>query len=102
MDNLVVYVQCPHCKKGWYGKFLAIEEHYDENGNEIVDKFIIEGLNPTDLTQPIHCMNCHNDYTILKHETHLYNGEVLLEVNEGVFMVMEDFVARCLTTCKGS
>ena len=71
-DNIVVYTKCPHCHKGWYGKPIGGRLYY------------IEGLNPTDLTKKVTCLNCHHDY-----------------VPADYAVVMDKFVAERLTTCKG-
>ena len=67
-DDTVVYVQCPHCGKGWYGKFLEYSDHWTDEGAHILDAFYIQGFNPTNITEPIYCLNCHKWYTPLGKE----------------------------------
>ena len=74
-DNRVLYMICPHCGKGWYGKI----KYKDENC------VIVEGLTDTDVTKEITCLNCWNKYIPIKDS-----------------LVMWDFVARALTTVKGN
>lgn len=104
-DDTVVYIQCPHCKKGWYGKFLGIKSHYNEDGKRILDEYMIQGWNPTNLTEPIHCLNCHKDYTVFEKEMLMDGGsddECIVHKEPYVtVMKMAKFVAERFTTCVG-
>lgn len=95
-NDLVVYVQCPHCKKGWYGKGMGIKQ---ENGK--ITEYLIEGMNPTDLCKPLTCLNCGRMYTPV--EDSKFDGEVgkWLIKTTSVLKEMNSFVARLLTTCTG-
>ena len=104
-DDTVVYIQCPHCKKGWYGKFLGTKSHYSEDGKHILDEYMVQGWNPTNLTEPIHCLNCHKDYTVFEKEMVIdwENGEECIVYKEPCTTAirMPEFVAERLTTCVG-
>lgn len=102
-DDLVIYVQCPHCKKGWYGKFLGTKSHYNEDGKHILDEYIVQGWNPTNLTEPIHCLNCHKDYTVFEKEIILEDGDECIVYKKPYAIVrkMSEFVAERLITCVG-
>lgn len=104
-EDTVVYVQCPHCKKGWYGKFLGVKDHWSEDGKHILDEYMIQGWNPTNLTEPIHCLNCHKEYTVFNKvlEMDFKTGEEYLAFKEPYVTVMRmpEFVAERLTTCVG-
>lgn len=82
-DNTVIYTKCPHCHKGWYGKLINKESHIEE-GHEVLDSLVIEGINPTELTKSIECLNCHHEYVPAKYA-----------------VAMDEFVAERLTTCRG-
>ena len=82
-DNIVIYTKCPHCHKGWYGELINKESHV-ENGQEVLDSLVIKGINPTELTKSIQCLNCHREY-----------------VPAHYAVAMDQFVAERLTTCKG-
>lgn len=75
MENQVLYMMCPHCGKGWFGKI----KHEDKN------QVIIEGITDTDVTKEITCLNCGKKYTPIKTSCKMW-----------------DFVAQALTTVKGS
>lgn len=104
-EDTVIYVQCPHCKKGWYGKFLGYKEHWNEHDVHILDEYMIQGWNPTNLTEPIHCLNCHKDYTPLEkemtNEMGPYGEVECIVYKDCELMQMPEFVAKCLTTCVG-
>lgn len=103
-EDTVVYVQCPHCKKGWYGKFLNMDLTSHEDGTHRVDNYSIQGINPTNLTEPILCLNCHKYYTPLEKETYIdfEDGAEKVSSKGCVVKHMPEFVAERLTTCKGS
>ena len=100
-DDTVIYVQCPHCKKGWYGKLLDVKDHHDGNIH-ILDEFTISGINPTNLTEPIYCLNCHKHYTPLSKEIKLNeDGSESIVFKDCRLLKMAEFVAERLTTCQG-
>lgn len=74
-ENSVLYMMCPHCKTGWFGKIKYVE-------NNCV---IVEGLEDTDVTKEITCLACGNKYIPIKGSLQMW-----------------DFVANALTSVKGS
>ena len=65
MVREVIYVQCPHCKKGWYAPLIKEELGTLQTGGKI-EVFTahawVQGINPTDLRSEIECLNCHEHY----------------------------------------
>ena len=107
IDN-VVYVQCPHCKKGWFGELISYDVEWDYKDSYIVKHFLIQGINPTELTEPIHCLNCHKEYTPLaKTIKPPFKPEwpsiemFSFQPKDCRVMEMWRFVAELLTTCRG-
>lgn len=105
-NDVVLYMQCPHCKKGWYGKVKYYELEYfkDKEGNVCDDvigpfgnmylkSYIVEGLNDTDVTKEITCLNCGKPYTVINSLT---GG------TDDTTMLMDEFIAKAVTTVKGS
>lgn len=107
-EDGVWYLQCPHCKKGWYGKLVRVTDHYDKDGQKILDEFVIQGINPTNLTEPIYCLNCHKYYIPLEKEYTTWHDPKTSEIIECIQLMdcklyyMDEFVAKRLTTCQGS
>ena len=97
----VAYIKCPHCHTGWYGKELDVE--IGEDG--IVTKFVIEGINPTNIMLPIRCMNCGKYYIPIKEakvaEDEEGNQWLMIRNEDGSRpQYMEDWVADRLINCK--
>lgn len=90
----VIYIQCPHCHSGWYGKLLDVNVHEDKLGNQYLDHLVVSGINPTDLTEELECLNCHEHYTPIT------KGKQPNRMN-CLIGKMWDFVAERLITCKG-
>ena len=105
----VIYVQCPNCKRGWYG------ERIDDFTIKTADGSIV------DIQGTCHCFHCNTDYTPVsermldddEHTPEEYrialpyeeNGEektlfISLEANTHV-AVTEDFVADMIINCHG-
>lgn len=111
-DKEVVYLQCPHCKQGWYGKFLYKELNRDEYGVPTLESFVIQGLAPTDLTKELTCLNCGGKYTPLTNSlrptpiepgwSHEYKKPPFKLVPKDCELHwMSDWVAERLISCKG-
>lgn len=93
MDNdKVLYIQCPHCKKGWYAPVLDIQTE-TVDGEVIVTHCYVQGLAVTDLRTELTCLNCGGKYTAVTSEGTSSPGMTM--------MFMWDWVARLLTTCRG-
>ena len=75
MNEDVLYMICPHCGKGWFGKIKYKDDKY----------IIVEGLTNTDVAKELTCLNCGQKY-------HPLNTSIM----------MWDFVAKAVTTVKGS
>ena len=102
--DVVVYIQCPHCKHGWYAKPLSLEiEPFTKDGvvmddvigplgNQYVKSYIVQGWDKMDLTKETVCLNCGNHYTPIT-----MFGEGATEN----CMLMDEWVAKCLINCKG-
>ena len=101
----VLYMQCPHCGKGWYGRVKSYELEYFRNadgsisdevmgpfGNMYLKNYIVEGLNDTDVTEELTCLNCGGKYTPINKIAGPTNGTTSL---------MWEFVAHGLTTVTG-
>lgn len=101
-NNSVIYIQCPHCKKGWFGRELHVDVDTSVYPAKL-NQFIIEGLNPTDISKELTCLNCGHTYTPLAGvEFDERDYEWKAQASEGVTVTRTwDFVARLLTTCKG-
>lgn len=74
-ENSVLYMMCPHCKTGWFGKVKY-------RGNNCV---IVEGLEDTDVTKELTCLACGHRYT---------------PINDS--LMMWDFVAKAVMSVKGN
>lgn len=100
--NNVIYIQCPHCKKGWYGRELHVDVDTGVFPAKL-NQYIIEGINPTDISKELMCLNCGHHYTPLagvEFDEKDYEWKVI--PSEGVMAVRTwDFVAQLITTCKG-
>lgn len=105
-SNDVIYVQCPHCKKGWYAKVLYYEllpYTYSDGtvcndiigpfGNCYLKSYVVAGMTETDLTKEIQCLNCGNKYTAINP----ISGPALETTG-----LMWDFVAQALTRTVGN
>lgn len=94
----VIYVKCPHCGTGWYGEFLHTT--YKEDGKTL-ESYMIQGINPTDISKPIKCLRCGKTYRPIqegyKDENGLLNVRVLRDFD---MAIMDDFVAERLITCR--
>lgn len=106
MEDEVIYLQCPHCGTGWYGKFLGMKTHWGEHDKRVIDEYMIQGINPTNLTEPIHCLSCHRNYVPLEKEmTHEldpdYGDIECIVFKDCKLMKMSEFVAERLINCKG-
>lgn len=107
-NDTVVYLQCPHCKKGWYGKFLYKETH-QENEEFKLDAYVIQGLAPTDLTKELTCLNCGTKYTPIEDYMAFKRTPDGIDFKSPIAPVpkdcelheMTDWVAYLLTTCRG-
>lgn len=100
-EDKVLYVQCPHCGKGWYGKIKYLEVEINGviyKGSDVPEniisklrdikvlKCVISGLSDTDVTSEITCLNCHNKY---------------VPYNSPNRMVMDEWIAHKLVTVTG-
>lgn len=103
-DSQVVYIQCPHCKKGWYGKQLSEKVSVNEDNHPVIEEFVVEGLAPTDITKPLICLNCGETYQPITHVEFDPNSVDYVVCNHDGTTVLRmwDFVAYLLTTCKGN
>lgn len=91
-NERVLYMQCPHCRKGWFGKVKDFKVGYKQNEktqayDEFVEKCVIEGINDTDICQPITCLNCGHEY--------------IPGVECDNILFMDPWVAHMVTTIKG-
>lgn len=95
MTKEVIYIQCPHCKKGWYAPLIKEEKGVLKSASGEVDEFTahawVDGIHPTDLRSEIHCLNCHKNYIPM--DAH-WNSI-------GRVMKMDEWVAHKVTTIVG-
>lgn len=106
MEDKVIYIGCPHCGKGWYGELLDVGLEPYENAPNIykLSHFIITGINPTDIMEPIKCLNCGKTYTpINKGMVAPELGWELIEGDDNTHvMVMLRWVAERVMNTKGT
>lgn len=95
----VIYIQCPHCKKGWYGYPTDLETVIKtKDGTEV------------NLLGKLKCFDCQHEYyplsdELAENEDGLTvdlgnNGKVTFKKNTNITK-MSEFVANLLMTCKG-
>lgn len=105
MDRNVIYVGCPHCGKGWYGRFISTSTRPLSQDPAIyeLESLMIQGMNPTDLTKPIKCLNCGNTYQpITKALLCPENGWEVIDNEDDTFLaMMEEWVAERVMNTKG-
>lgn len=102
----VLYIQCPHCGKGWYARvkyYELVPYTYPDGtvcdniegpfGNLYLKSYVVEGINETDVTKELTCLNCGEKYVPINSVTGAGSEHDML---------MWEFVAKALTTVKGS
>lgn len=102
-NDEVLYIQCPYCGKGWYAPIKYIDIDYYRMpdgsiaediitplGNVYIKSYVVQGLNDTDVSKEITCLNCGHEYLPINPVT-----------GEGYARIMWDFVANGIVTVKG-
>lgn len=103
-NDTVLYIQCPNCKKGWYGKVLDTDIDIDYScGDATVNSIMVEGIAPVDVAKELTCLNCGHHYTPVDEVSWDFKNNTWSPysyINNRVLKMWE-FVARFVTTCKG-
>lgn len=96
-DN-VVYHQCPHCRVGWYGKFLG----YSAKDGIYLSSVRIQGMDEVDLMKPLRCLTCGHTYTPI-HEGYVDGDkQFMCKLTPGINIhIIPEWIARMITTIKG-
>lgn len=103
-QDVVIYVQCPECRRGWYAHILSVDiepfmncediENYIDGplGSYYIKSYVVQGWDKMDLTEPTKCLHCGHEYTPL--------SATGIPATEHMCL-MEEWVAERLLNCKG-